>query len=62
MIKVVVFLLFIFSISFVQEDERHWVIRKDYECEIFEKDFFIKDCYRNADLNFDDKKMIADIH
>jgi len=34
-------------------------IKKDYECEILEKDFFIKDCYRNAVLNLDDKKMIA---
>ena len=34
-------------------------IRLDYECEIFEKNFFYKDCKIVRDLNTDYQKMIA---
>lgn len=34
-------------------------IRVDYECEIFEKNFFYKDCKIVRDLNTDYRKMIA---
>lgn len=52
-----ILLAFLFSLSWV--DKAQWSIRKDYECEIAEKSFFIKDCYRNGVLNLDDRKMIA---
>lgn len=62
MILSAIILTFI-SFNFPQENPVNpsLSIKKDYECEILEKDFFIKDCYRNADLNLDDKKMIAGI-
>lgn len=61
MIFIAILLTIFFSFFSEQINSSALVLRKDYECEIFEKDFYIKDCYRNVDLNFDDKKMIADI-
>lgn len=37
-------------------------LRRDYECEILEKDYYIKDCYRNKDLNFEEREMIASMN
>ena len=55
----ILMLLFLISMLFDQAAVGSMAIRKDYECEILERDFFIKDCYRNVELNLEDREMIA---
>ena len=55
----ILFLLILTSMLFYQAAHVQMAIRKDYECEILERDFFIKDCYRNVELNLEDREMIA---
>lgn len=59
MTKVILLSQFVTFLCSLIKDHPSVSIRKDYECEILERDYFMKDCYRNADLNFEGKKMIA---
>lgn len=52
-------IILIFSINISSRKNNEVSIRLDYECEIFEKNFFYKDCKIVRDLNTDYRKMIA---
>lgn len=62
MIKLVIVLTTLILLSFsIIPLESRYSIRKDFECEIFERDYYIKDCYRVRELNVEDREMIAGI-
>lgn len=52
-------IILISSLNISSKKNNEVSIRLDYECEIFEKNFFYKDCKIVRDLNTDYQKMIA---